>query len=142
MDDLLPETKTSEDPIEPNLLKEYIRYAREKCRPELSEKYVNIIRQFYVKLRDESKSSGGMNVAVRHIESIIRVSTGKSISIQPTPRCTYAAKCWRRISTSASAAFWSPSSRLRNTASPIRFARTSATTSDLHSTYLLLTRHI
>lgn len=75
MDDLLPETKTSEDPIEPNLLKEYIRYAREKCRPELSEKYVNIIRQFYVKLRDESKSSGGMNVAVRHIESIIRVST-------------------------------------------------------------------
>jgi DNA replication licensing factor MCM2 len=34
-----------------------------------------MIKQFYGKLREESKNTGGMNVAVRHIESIIRVAT-------------------------------------------------------------------
>lgn len=33
-----------------------------------------MIQNFYVKLREESKNTGGMNVAVRHIESIIRLS--------------------------------------------------------------------
>jgi DNA replication licensing factor MCM2 len=34
-----------------DFLKRYIKYAREKCRPELTEKNRDIIRQFYVKLR-------------------------------------------------------------------------------------------
>jgi DNA replication licensing factor MCM2 len=58
-------------------LKNYIKYAREKCQPVLPSKNIEIVEQFYIKLRESSLKHGGMNIAVRHIESIIRVSTGK-----------------------------------------------------------------
>lgn len=57
-----------------DFLKEYIKYAREKCRPKLPDKHLDIIKQFYLKLREESTKTGGINIAVRHIESIIRLS--------------------------------------------------------------------
>ena len=47
----------------------------------MSEKYRGMIEQFYAKLREESLVSGGMNVAVRHIESIIRIATGNNCYI-------------------------------------------------------------
>jgi DNA replication licensing factor MCM2 len=75
-DDLIPETVDTRPKVDGDFLREYIRYAREKCRPELSDKYLTEIKQFYVKLREESKVAGGMNVTVRHIESIIRVAVG------------------------------------------------------------------
>ena len=55
-------------------MKEYIKYAREKCRPKLPDKNLDIIKQFYLKLREESTRSGGINIAVRHIESVVRLS--------------------------------------------------------------------
>jgi hypothetical protein len=131
-DDLLPETVNTDPPIESSLLKEYIRYAREKCHPELTDKHVNIIKQFYVKLREESKTSGGMNVAVRHIESIIRVSVGNNNPIQLMQRYTCEARFLRRTSTWVSNASWSRSFAHKSTAWPTRFGRTSAHTSDLH----------
>lgn len=45
-----------------------------------------MIRQFYVQLREESRKSGGMNIAVRHIESIIRLAVGTYLFIQLMPR--------------------------------------------------------
>ena len=72
-DELLTDNIVNKPMVEIDFLREYIRYAREKCRPEISEKYENMVVQFYTKLREESKSSGGMNVAVRHIESILRI---------------------------------------------------------------------
>ena len=68
-------------------LQEYIKYAKEKCRPEMSEKNREMIKHFYVRLREEAKFSGGMNIAVRHIESIIRMSVGNYLTIQPMPKC-------------------------------------------------------
>lgn len=35
---------------------------------------MDIIKQFYLKLREESTRTGGINIAVRHIESIVRLS--------------------------------------------------------------------
>ncbi|KAL7547507.1 hypothetical protein ACHAWF_010798 [Thalassiosira exigua] len=58
------------------LLRKYIQYARANCRPALrggtfdQEK----IASLYVQLRRESMSSGGVPIAVRHIESIMRMS--------------------------------------------------------------------
>ena len=58
------------------LLRKYIRYARANCRPALrggtfdQEK----IASLYVQLRKESSSSGGVPIAVRHIESIMRMA--------------------------------------------------------------------
>ena len=84
---LLKEDKSKLPQLNADFLRGYIKYAKEKCRPELTEKNREIIKQFYVKLREESKNSGGMNVAVRHIESIIRMSVGKFILIQLMQRC-------------------------------------------------------
>lgn len=91
-DHLIPETADTRPKVDPEFLREYIRYARERCKPELSDKYLGMVNQFYVKLREESKVSGGMNVAVRHIESILRVAVGTPSLIQHTPKCTYEAR--------------------------------------------------
>jgi len=37
-----------------------------------------ILENFYVKLRAESKKSSGLNVVVRHLESLIRMSTASA----------------------------------------------------------------
>merc|ERR1712085_55841 len=68
---------SSEGDIIPQaLLRKYIQYARANCRPALrggtfdQEK----IASLYVQLRKESSSSGGVPIAVRHIESIMRMA--------------------------------------------------------------------
>lgn len=64
------------DLIPQSLLRKYIQYARANCRPALrggtfdQEK----IASLYVQLRKESTNSGGVPIAVRHIESIMRMS--------------------------------------------------------------------
>ena len=66
----------SGDLIPQALLRKYIQYARANCRPALrggtfdQEK----IASLYVQLRKESTSSGGVPIAVRHIESIMRMA--------------------------------------------------------------------
>lgn len=126
-DDTIPEID-NKPKMDSDLLREYIRYAREKCRPELSEKHLGLINNFYVKLREESKISGGMNVAVRHIESIIRVAVGTFILIQHMLRCIYEAKYREKTLKSESIAFWNLSSRPRSIQWPNKFGRSLAPT--------------
>lgn len=57
-------------------LKRYIKYAREKCTPVLTSANSDMIKEFYIMLREQSMKSGGINIAVRHIESLIRMATG------------------------------------------------------------------
>jgi DNA replication licensing factor MCM2 len=74
-------------------LKNYIKYARDTCQPQLTNANTEIIKQFYMQLRAESVGTGGINIAVRHIESLIRMSIGTSpLLIQLMPRCTCALK--------------------------------------------------
>merc|ERR1712060_284918 len=61
------------DVIDQTLLRKYIMYARTYTRPVLSEIDEGKIIQVYTELRRES-TSGGVSVAVRHIESIIRMA--------------------------------------------------------------------
>lgn len=60
--------------LDQNTLKKYILYARTFIKPKLSEINKEKITKFYTELRKESMTSGGINIAVRHIESIIRMS--------------------------------------------------------------------
>ena len=62
--------------IDQNLLKKYIIYARNNVKPKLTEVDKEKITKFYTDLRKESLSSGGINIAVRHIESVIRMAEG------------------------------------------------------------------
>ena len=62
------------DLIDQKLLKKYIIYARRFMKPKLSEIDQNKIAQFYADIRRESNLVGGIPIAVRHIESVIRMS--------------------------------------------------------------------
>lgn len=56
------------------LLRKYILYARQHCHPKLSQLDDNKISRLYADLRRESMVTGGIPIAVRHIESILRMS--------------------------------------------------------------------
>ena len=60
-------------PIDQTLLRKYIMYARQTVRPALQAIDEEKITGVYAELRRES-SSGGVAIAVRHIESIIRMA--------------------------------------------------------------------
>lgn len=61
------------DHIAQPLLRKYIVYARHKCKPKLGNLNTAKISRLYADLRKES-IVGGMPIAVRHMESIIRMS--------------------------------------------------------------------
>merc|ERR1740130_193239 len=62
------------DQIPQELLRKYIWYARTQCRPALHDVNKDKIIALYAALRQQSNRSGGVPIAVRHIESIIRIS--------------------------------------------------------------------
>lgn len=55
-------------------LKKYILYARKFVNPRLNQIDQNKLERLYIELRKESMGSGGMPIAVRHLESIIRLA--------------------------------------------------------------------
>lgn len=62
------------DIIPQQMLKKYLIYAKRYMKPKLSEVDQNKITQFYADIRRESSTVGGIPIAVRHIESVIRMS--------------------------------------------------------------------
>ena len=56
------------------MLKKYLIYSKRFINPKLREIDQNKITQFYADLRRESNVVGGIPIAVRHIESVIRMS--------------------------------------------------------------------
>ncbi len=56
------------------LLRKYIMYARTHIRPQLRDIDQDKVSRLYADLRRESMSCGGIPVAVRHIESIMRMA--------------------------------------------------------------------
>lgn len=75
---LLPESKlhhiNPDDQIPQELLRKYIMYAKRYIHPKLSEIDLEKVTQFYADIRRESTVVGGIPIAVRHIESVIRMS--------------------------------------------------------------------
>jgi len=74
---LLPNNRMSNDNVDlipHDLLKKYIIYAKRFLRPKLSEIDQDKVTQFYADIRRESNIVGGIPIAVRHIESVIRMS--------------------------------------------------------------------
>ena len=69
-----PTAQKKKPTINQDLLKKYILYARNNIHPKLSNIDRRKISNFYSKLREEQHRSGGLGIAVRHIESILRMS--------------------------------------------------------------------
>ena len=64
------------DIIPQELLRKYIQYARQNCHPVLNGNTFDKEKDasLYVQLRQESAKSGGVPIAVRHVESIMRMA--------------------------------------------------------------------
>jgi len=60
--------------ISQEMLRKYIMYSRRYVVPKLGDVNKNKITHFYAELRKESDIQGGIQIAVRHLESIIRIS--------------------------------------------------------------------
>ena len=60
--------------IPQGMLRKYIQYARTFIHPKLRGFDQDKVSSLYVDLRRESANSGGVPIAVRHIESIMRMS--------------------------------------------------------------------
>ena len=60
------------------LLRKYVAYAKRFVKPKLSSGDLPKISQVYGELRRESVTREGMPVAVRHVESIIRMSEARA----------------------------------------------------------------
>jgi len=71
-------TEKSELEIDQELFKKYIVFAKKKCKPELSQINKEKVTQFYAQLRQKSSVEGSIPVAVRHIESVLRMSVARS----------------------------------------------------------------
>ena len=59
-------------------LKKYIIYARRKYKPKLNDINKEKIAKFYSEIRKESESAGGIAIAVRHLESLLRIAEAHS----------------------------------------------------------------
>lgn len=57
-----------------DLLKKYLIYSKRHFRPKLAKIDQDKVTQFYADIRRESSVVGGIPIAVRHIESLIRMS--------------------------------------------------------------------
>ena len=60
--------------IPQELLRKYIMYARQHCNPQLTRIDDDKIAKLYSELRRESSVTGGIPIAVRHIESMVRMA--------------------------------------------------------------------
>jgi len=62
-------------PIDPELLKKYIKHARRTCHPILSEEASERIKEFYLELRGQYNSEDGVvSILARNLEALVRMS--------------------------------------------------------------------
>lgn len=66
--------KETGEEIDQELLRKYIIYARRYIHPKLNEIDKEKVTQFYADIRKESLAVGGIPIAVRHIESVLRMA--------------------------------------------------------------------
>lgn len=61
--------------VDPIILKKYITYAREKIRPKLTDKAIEMIQEFYIIIRQQSFDDElPIPITVRQLESLIKLS--------------------------------------------------------------------
>ncbi|KAK5256688.1 MCM DNA helicase complex subunit, partial [Exophiala xenobiotica] len=63
-----------EGAIPQELLRKYILYAREKCRPKLYQIDQDKVARLFADMRRESLATGAYPITVRHLEAIMRIA--------------------------------------------------------------------
>ena len=66
------------DVIEPKLFRKYVAYAKQKVKPKLTDEAVAVIKDFYIKLRNQPSKADSeikpLPITARQLEGIIRLS--------------------------------------------------------------------
>lgn len=62
------------DQVPQELLRKYILYAREHCRPRLYQMDQDKVARLFADMRRESMATGAYPITVRHLEAIMRIS--------------------------------------------------------------------
>ena len=75
----LKKVNDTQNPIPLNVMKDYISYARQYCKPKLTTKAASILQDFYVKLRSK-RERGTVPITTRQLESMIRLSQARAKS--------------------------------------------------------------
>ena len=71
--------------LEPEFIKKYIAYARDNCKPELTEEAGKILKRFYIKMRKKAEGTNlPVPITLRQFEALIRLSEA-SAKIQLSP---------------------------------------------------------
>ncbi|KAK3054497.1 MCM DNA helicase complex subunit, partial [Coniosporium uncinatum] len=63
-----------EGEIPQELLRKYILYARERCRPKLYQIDQDKVARLFADMRNESRATGAYPITIRHLEAIIRTA--------------------------------------------------------------------
>ncbi|KAF2200790.1 MCM-domain-containing protein [Delitschia confertaspora ATCC 74209] len=66
--------QTQEGEIPQELLRKYILYAREKCKPKLYQIDQDKVARLFADMRRESLATGAYPITVRHLEAIMRMT--------------------------------------------------------------------
>ncbi len=65
-------------PVNRELFKKYTAYAKQRCKPALTDEAVNEIKDFYVKLRNQPVSSDALSrpiaISARQLEALVRLA--------------------------------------------------------------------
>ncbi|MFW5746519.1 MAG: minichromosome maintenance protein MCM [Nanoarchaeota archaeon] len=70
-------SKTKEPDVETDLLRRYIIYARQNCRPDISESALEAIKEFYVKMRNCTQAEDTVSsvpISARQLEALVRLT--------------------------------------------------------------------
>ena len=64
--------------IDTKFIKKYVAYARQRCRPKLSDEAIKEIQQYYVKMRNSDNDNEGsvkaIPISARQLEALVRLS--------------------------------------------------------------------
>jgi DNA helicase MCM8 len=69
---------SEDDILSPEFIKKYISYARRSCFPKLSKEACEILKTFYVSLRENSTGHNSIPITSRQLDSIIRLSQARA----------------------------------------------------------------
>ncbi|RME78318.1 AAA family ATPase [Candidatus Woesearchaeota archaeon] len=69
-------SETTKPPIETELLRKFIAYARSRCKPRLSEEAITELQNYYVSMRNKGEESAHRSIPItaRQLEALVRLS--------------------------------------------------------------------